>query len=197
MLPTATAVVMGSAQKPDRFDGARLSADGVELARRRSGGGAVLIDPPAVVWIDVLAPRSSRWWSDGLVETFVEVGRAWRAGLASCGVETTICETAPERTAAASLACWAGVGWGELTLDGVKVVGLSQRRTRWGARIQGMAVLDRSAIRVADYFVGPDRLVVRAALQPSPTSTAEAPASIVGISRLEAAVLAELGSLNA
>ena len=37
-----------------------------------------------------------------------------------------------------ALVCFAGLGPGEVTLDGQKLVGLSQRRTRDGVRIQGL-----------------------------------------------------------
>lgn len=49
-------------------------------------------------------------------------------------------------------ACWAGLGWGEITLGGSKVLGLSQRRNRWGARIQTMFCFTGSAAKVLDYI---------------------------------------------
>lgn len=162
--PTDVAVAMGSSQKPELFDHARLQADGVALAERRSGGGAVFIDPVSVVWIDVLAPRTSDLWSDQLTENFLIVGRVWQRALASLGVETELIGDAGERTPASTLACWAGMGWGELVVEGAKVVGLSQRRTRWGARVQGMAVLDASSARVSDYFSPSDQSTLKGAI---------------------------------
>ena len=154
--PTALALVMGSAQREPDFDLAALARDGVGLAPRRSGGGAVFIDPAAVVWVDVLAPRGSRYWADDLGQTFVSVGEAWQRAFASLGVSTDMVRAAPDRSEEARLACWAGLGWGELTIDGVKVMGLSQRRTRWGARVQGMAVLDGGADRAVTWLAGLD-----------------------------------------
>ena len=46
-----------------------------------------------------------------------------------------------------SLVCFGGVGAGEVTVDGRKVVGLAQRRTRHGAWFHGACVLP----------LGPDR----------------------------------------
>jgi len=160
MRPFAPAVAMGSAQRAEQFDEAQLAADQVALAARRSGGGAVFIDPSAVVWIDVVAPRTSALWSSELVENFMIVGRCWHRALVSLGVETELMDHSLGRTDAASLACWAGLGWGELVVGGAKVVGLSQRRTRWGARVQAMAVLDDSAAQVARYLSLADRHVV-------------------------------------
>ena len=56
--PVAPALVMGSAQREADFDVDLLQTDGVALAPRRSGGGAVFIEPAGVVWVDVLAPLS-------------------------------------------------------------------------------------------------------------------------------------------
>jgi len=153
MHPTDRAVVRGSAQRPELFDLEMLEAQGVALTGRRSGGAAVWIEPSAIVWIDVLAPRGSGLWSDDLVQTFLAVGRCWQRAFAQCGVEATLIENGPGRGGPGDSACWAGHGWGELVLDGAKLVGLSQRRTRWGARVQGMAVVDNSASLVADALV--------------------------------------------
>lgn len=180
--PSGPAIVMGSAQKPEAFVG-DFDGAGVELAPRRSGGGAVFIDPDATVWVDVLAPRGSRWWSDDLAQTFLAVGHAWNRALAACGVEGAVFADAPAKVAEARLACWAGLGWGEVTVEGVKIVGLSQRRTRWGARIQGMAVIDGGAGQVADWLDvdAPLRADIRAAV-----GAHELP---VDRDRLEAAVI--------
>ena len=161
MKPTSPALVMGSSQRPELFDQTRLHDDGVTLAPRRSGGGAVFIDPVSTVWIDLVAPRSSHLWSSELAENFLIVGRLWQQGLRSLGVETELCIDSPARTDASTLACWAGVGWGELTIGAAKIVGLSQRRTRWGSRVQAMAVLDGSSARVSDYLTGSDQAIVR------------------------------------
>ena len=164
MRPTTAAVAMGSAQRSEQFDHDQLTHDNVELAARRSGGGAVLVDPASTVWVDVLAPRSSPWWSSELAENFLIVGRVWQQALASLGVETDICTHAPENTDVARHACWAGLGWGELTVGDAKVVGLSQRRTRWGARVQAMGVVDRSSATVARYLAPEVRDDVKAAV---------------------------------
>lgn len=196
MRPSGRAVVMGSAQRADQFRHDRLERDLVDLAERRTGGGAVYLDPAAIVWIDVLAPRSSPWWHDDLSQTFLAVGRAWQRALARCGLISDLCTGPAGRSAAARDACWAGVGWGELTIGGRKIVGLSQRRTRWGARIQAMAVLDDSAARIADYLLEPAASIVAEALAPGPADRAAL--AVPGWpdpalrGRIEDAVLAEL-----
>ena len=181
MRPTAAAVAMGSAQRAEHFDQAQLANDHIELAPRRSGGGAVFVDPASTLWIDVLAPRSSPWWSSELAENFLIVGRVWQRALASLGIEANICLQSPENSDVARHACWAGLGWGELTVGDAKVVGLSQRRTRWGARIQAMAVVDGSSRTVARYLPAETRASVMAAVAVHEMG--------VPVSQLEAAVL--------
>lgn len=188
MRPTAPAVVMGSSQRPDHFDEQRLRDDDVALSPRRSGGGAVFIDPTSTVWIDVLAPRSSQLWSTDLVENFLIIGRLWHQALWSVGIETEVCVESPGRTDASALACWAGIGWGELVIGSAKIVGLSQRRTRWGSRVQAMAVVDGSSVRVVDYLKPEDRVTVGSTI---PTHTSGMSTGIV-----EAAVLRTFGATN-
>jgi len=133
----APALVLGSTQKADTVDVDRLAADGIELARRRSGGGAVLLEPDASVWVDVLVPRDDPRWVDDVGRSFAWLGSAWVAALADLGVgDARVHAGALQCGRFGKQVCFAGIGPGEVTVDGVKIVGLSQRRTRAGARFQ-------------------------------------------------------------
>jgi lipoate-protein ligase A len=134
---TAPAVVLGSTQRDDVVDRDLASRRGVEVARRRSGGGAVWVAPGNPVWVDVLLPRSDPEWDDDVARSFVPVGRAWVEALATVGVDGATVHDGPMvRTDWSDAVCFAGVGPGEVLVDGAKVVGISQRRTRAGARFQ-------------------------------------------------------------
>ena len=50
------ALVLGSTQRAEVVDERACADAGVEVVRRRSGGGAVLLEPGAVVWFDVVVP---------------------------------------------------------------------------------------------------------------------------------------------
>ncbi len=134
---TGPTVVLGSTQAVDVVDRSAADRHGVEIARRRSGGGAVWVSPDEPVWIDVLLPRTDPLWTDDVGAAFLPVGRAWAAALAAVGVAgATVHEGPMRRTDWSDLVCFSGTGPGEVLLDDSKVVGISQRRTRAGARFQ-------------------------------------------------------------
>ena len=133
---TGPAVVLGSTQAPTVVDRARAEARGIEVVRRRSGGGAVLVVPDDPVWIDAWVPRDDPWWNDDVGRAFDWLGDAWTRALESLGGRGVSAHrdgfTACTRWS--SLVCFGGVGTGEVVAaDGRKVVGISQRRTREGA----------------------------------------------------------------
>ena len=57
--PSSPALVLGSAQRDDAVERRVAEALGVEVVRRRSGGGAVLVIPGEMVWVDVVIPRGA------------------------------------------------------------------------------------------------------------------------------------------
>ncbi|MGZ4708820.1 MAG: lipoate--protein ligase family protein [Acidimicrobiales bacterium] len=133
----APALVLGSTQKAETIDTDRLAAAGIALARRRSGGGAVLLEPGGSVWIDVLLPRDDPRWVDDVGHSFTWLGQAWVGALADLGIGgARVHAGALQCGRFGKQVCFAGIGPGEVTVDGVKVVGVSQRRTRDGARFQ-------------------------------------------------------------
>lgn len=137
------AIALGSTQRPAVVDAAAARAAGVEVLRRRSGGGAVWLAPGAVTWVDVILPAGDPRWVDDVGRSAAWLGRIWQGALADVGVPGTVEHDGPlRRTTASDLVCFAGLAPGELSLDGRKVLGISQRRTRAGARFQ-CAVLHR------------------------------------------------------
>ena len=143
--PTSTAVVLGSTQE------ASIVVAGTPWVRRRSGGGAVLVEPGGLVWVDAFVPVGDPLWEDDVGRAFAWFGEVWTGALADVGVPGAH----PHRGALvttpwSSLVCFAGLGPGELTLDGSKVVGIAQRRTRAGALFQSAALLDWEPPRLLD-----------------------------------------------
>ena len=133
------ALVLGSAQPDDVVDLAACEAAGVEVVRRRSGGGAVLVEPGGVVWVDVELPRGDPLWHDDVGRATWWLGECWAAAMEDLGITATLTvhRGALLRTEWSSLVCFAGLGPGEITdATGAKLLGIAQRRTRAGARMQ-------------------------------------------------------------
>jgi lipoate-protein ligase A len=149
--PTAPAVVLGSAQRFTHgavaVGRAAVRTTGVEdttsrpteVVVRRSGGGAVALGPGVSLWVDVVLPRHDPLWDDDVSKSTQWLGRAWVVALESLGVEAELHTGPTDRDAMARAACFAGMGSGEVAGGGRKLVGISQRRTRAGARFQCVA----------------------------------------------------------
>jgi lipoate-protein ligase A len=142
--PDRPALVLGSAQRDGVVDHAACAAAGVEVVRRRSGGGAVLVVPGDLLWVDVILPADDPLWQHDVGRAFLWLGDAWAAALRELGFEVGVHQGALRRPRWSDLVCFAGLGPGEVELAGDpprKVVGLSQRRTRAAARFQCAALL--------------------------------------------------------
>lgn len=138
------AVVLGSTQPETDLDPRACERMGLEVARRRSGGGAVLLLPGEHLWVDVYVPREHWLWDEDLTRSFRWLGRQW--------CEVLEAELSPPKGCRSSFevhdgrlmasrwsakVCFAGLGPGEVhDGEGSKVVGISQRRTRDWSRFQ-------------------------------------------------------------
>ncbi|MHB8263804.1 MAG: lipoyl protein ligase domain-containing protein [Acidimicrobiales bacterium] len=114
----------------------------VEIARRRSGGGAVFVAPQQQLWVDLWIPRDDPLFCEDVLAASVSAGRVWVHALQEVGIGRI--EMHGGRVMLGewgSLACFASIGPGEVLIDGRKVVGISQRRTRHGAWFQTMLPL--------------------------------------------------------
>ena len=133
---SAPTMVVGSSQSLDVVDLEACAAGGVDVVRRRSGGGAVWLDDD-MIWVDVFVPAGHHRWDPDIGRSMWWLGEAWAHALTSSGVPNTVVHRGPMvRTRWSSSVCFAGLGAGEVTVDGRKVVGISQRRTRAGALLQ-------------------------------------------------------------
>ena len=180
--PTGPALVLGSTQRDEVVDQVACRRAGIDVVRRRSGGGAVLVDPDGL-WVDVLVPATDPLSDDDVARAFLWLGEAWSAALGEVGVPSTVHQGGLCTTPWSRLVCFGGLGTGEVVdREGRKLVGLAQRRTRAGARFQCMAL---SAWAPAD-------LVALLAL--SPDERAEATSALADVAR---AVPAPLDALRA
>jgi len=101
----------------------------------------VLVRPGEVLWADVLLPADDPLWEADVGRSFHWLGQAWVDALAALDVDAGWHDGPMVCTPWCRQVCFAGIGQGEVTVDGRKVVGMSQRRTRAGALIQCAALL--------------------------------------------------------
>ena len=117
-----------------------LAPQGIELVARRAGGGAVLAGP----WMlsaSVLLPPGHALARGGITRGYEWIGTHFAAVLQALGVPA---QPAPHKRDAGALAwaCFAGVSPWEVLLDGRKIVGLAQRRSRTGVLVAAGLLLD-------------------------------------------------------
>ncbi len=169
---TEPAVVLGSTQAES------VLVPGTPAVRRRSGGGAVLVEPGGLVWVDVFVPAGDPLWEVDVGRAFAWLGATWVTALGAAARGRHPAPGAARAHAGplittpwSKLICFAGLGPGEVTVAGAKVVGMAQRRTRAGALFQCAALLEWR----------PERLLGRLAL--TEDERRRATAELVGVAR--------------
>ena len=135
---TESALVLGSTQAIESIDAEQARSAGITLARRRSGGGAVWLHPRQSVWVDITIPRDDPEWVDDVPTSMNWVGGVFRSALLDVCV-TEVSLTPYSVTDLSRTVCFGGLAPGEVVAGGAKMVGISQRRTREGARFQCVA----------------------------------------------------------
>lgn len=168
-------LVLGSAQGRRRAEVDRRVADGrldLEVVVRRSGGGAVYLAPGEQAWIDVIVPAGDRQWVTDVGHAFHWLGDVWRdvvAASSPVGPDGPLAHRgALVRGRWSDAVCFAGLGPGEVTVDGRKVVGISQRRTRSHLRFQATALTEWEPDRWLSALVDPaDLAEASAAVRPA------------------------------
>jgi lipoate-protein ligase A len=137
-----------------------MALAGVDLARRRSGGGAVFVAPGCQLWLDVFVPKGDVLEEPDVGKSFHWLGDAFAQAIATVlgdspgrlGIE--VHRGGVQTTPWSKVLCYAGLGAGEVSVAGRKVVGMSQRRERSGAWIHSMALIGGRACELADLLTG-------------------------------------------
>jgi lipoate-protein ligase A len=131
------AIAIGSAQPVETIDMVACAQLGIEVVRRRSGGGAVLLLPGQILWLDVLIPLGDPLWDDDIGRSMWWFGEVWARSLRALGETEVAVHHGPlVPTAWSRTVCFDGLGSGEVVVGTAKAVGISQRRTRSWARLQ-------------------------------------------------------------
>ena len=134
---TDDAIVLGSNQADELVDEVACRHADLSIVRRRSGGGSVVMRRSTTLWIDVVLPVGAA--PDDVRGSLVWIGERWCDAMSSVVDDAlTVHRGGMEHSAWSEFVCFSGVGPGEVMIGSDKLVGLSQRRTRRGIRIQGL-----------------------------------------------------------
>jgi lipoate-protein ligase A len=136
--PIRDAIVLGSTQEHSLLNEAACLSHDVEIVKRRSGGGLVLLSADSTLWVDVEIPSDHSLWLNDVGSSSLWLGQVFVEVLTALGQENLeLHRGALMKSTWSSLICFAGKGPGEVfAADGSKIVGISQRRTRDWARFQ-------------------------------------------------------------
>ncbi len=131
-------LVLGSTQPDQVVNRALLAEQGVELRRRRGGGGAVFLPATGYLWVDAWVPRNDPLWDPDVSAAAAWAGWWWVSALRGSGGGDGVASFEVHGGRAepgefGDLVCFAGRGPGEVFSHGRKVMGLSQWRSREGA----------------------------------------------------------------
>ena len=149
------ALILGSGQSLDEVDATRAARDSIQVVKRRSGGGAVFVDVEDCIWIDVTIPRADPLWCDDVGESMLWLGEAFVEALAPWA-EAEVHRGPYASGRSGRRVCFASRSPGEVFVDGVKLIGISQRRTREGARFQCAMYRRWNPSRWSGLLVGAD-----------------------------------------
>jgi lipoate-protein ligase A len=138
---TSPAIILGSTQQESDVDSDVASSLGLDVVRRRSGGGAVFVHPTESVWIDVTIPRDDPLYVEDVGDSMLWLGDVFVTALMPWVNAETYRGSFDAGSYGRSV-CFASTSPGEVFVGDHKLVGISQRRGRDGARLQ--CVLYRS-----------------------------------------------------
>jgi len=151
--------VLGSTQGEATIDPVGTRGD-LTVLRRRSGGGAVYVAPGAQVWLDLFVPADDALSDPDIGRAAQFAGELWVGALSEvlgpAGAGLAVHRGPLRTTPWSKLVCFSGLGPGEVTLAGRKLVGLSQRRDRRGAWFFTLAHLGFDAAGLAALVRGLD-----------------------------------------
>ena len=128
-------VILGSTQSVDDVNQNSADESGVLVSRRRSGGGAVFVHPSDSVWIDITISKDDPLWKDDVAQSMLWLGELF-VGALSPWVQADVYRNSFSTGVDGRVVCFASSSPGEVFVGTNKLVGISQRRGREGARFQ-------------------------------------------------------------
>jgi lipoate-protein ligase A len=165
-------VILGSTQTVDDVDQNIAVESGLLVSRRRSGGGAVFVHPTDSVWVDITISRNDPLWKDDVAQSMLWLGDLFVAALSSW-VQAQVYRDSFSTGVDGRVVCFASSSPGEVFVGTNKLVGISQRRSRDGARFQCVLYRQWQPAEWSHVLASPD---VRSRVADIPVATLDIPA---------------------
>ena len=121
-----------------------------EYVFRKSGGGAVFLEPGGVLWVDFVLPRKDPLWENDIRQSAVWLGELWVKALNEMGIDGQVHLGELRKNELSSTVCFAGLAAGEVLISGKKSIGISQRRTSQGSWFQCAALFSWPVEKIVD-----------------------------------------------
>ncbi|MEC7845629.1 MAG: hypothetical protein VX754_07330 [Actinomycetota bacterium] len=151
--PEDSCIVLGNSQREKPFlDISYIESEGLNITSRCSGGGAVLVSPGDLLWVDVFIPKNSRLWHDDIKQAALWLGEIWVAALRSISIDCIMNTQSLLRSPLTDLVCFAGKAPGEVFINDQKIIGISQRRSNKGTRYQCALALKWNPAHLINVF---------------------------------------------
>jgi len=129
------------------------------VVRRLTGGRAILHD--AELTYSFSAKTGTSFFSSSLHENYAVISNAILLGLKTCGIEADISFERKRNSGQRNAACFKAVSYGEITIDGKKVIGSAQKRYTDGFMQHGSILLGFDADKLCNTLVHGDKNVLR------------------------------------
>lgn len=133
-------VTLGYFQKISEINMPYCIEKGYPVVRRATGGRAILHD--AELTYSLSSSKNFPLFKGRLLENYAVISNALVRGLNHAGIKAQVSFTRKRDLSQRNPACFKSVSFGEVTLDGRKVIGSAQRRYQNGFLQQGSVLLN-------------------------------------------------------
>jgi len=149
-------ISLGYHQKVDEVDLEKCRQAGIDVARRPTGGRAIL--HAQELTYSVVIPATHAWFEILPLDVYRRLSEAVAAGLRHLGANVNFApgEKLHVDGKPLRMACFASAARNELLAGGKKIVGSAQRRFRRGILQHGSILLDQAHAQLPEFLTGDD-----------------------------------------
>jgi len=160
---TEPSVSIGCFQKVEDIDLDYCKGNGIPVVRRPTGGRAILHGRELTY--SFASGNTESCFSGGLMSTYGQLSRAFCAALKTLGMDVELKSRREKgRILTGSALCFQSVSYGELSINGRKVIGSAQKRWRDGFLQQGSIQFTLDHDLMGRVFRGADPVGIKSAM---------------------------------